>query len=135
LVSEWLDNAIPSRCESRRRQRGRLLTGRPQGCIVTGELVAYYALCDQSVSGGPEMSGKIVRLQQAKKYRIATSKSKGRQRNGAYRVREHPTEVEMDKLLATLKGNRHSQRTLAGHKKEPRTVYGSGVRTGCCLSL
>jgi integrase len=56
------------------------------------------------------MSGKIVRLRQAKKYRNATSRSKGRQRNGAYRVREHLTEAEVDKLLATLKRNRHRNR-------------------------
>jgi hypothetical protein len=34
----------------------------------------------------------------------------GRQRNDAYRVREHLTEAEMDKLLAALKGNRHGHR-------------------------
>ena len=52
------------------------------------------------------MSGKIVRLRQAKKYRNATSRSKGRQRNDAYRVREHLTETEIEKLLAALKDNR-----------------------------
>ena len=46
------------------------------------------------------MSGKIVRLRKAKKYRNATSHSKGRRGNDAYRVREHLTEAEMDKLLA-----------------------------------
>jgi site-specific recombinase XerD len=56
------------------------------------------------------MSGKIVRLRQAKKYRNATSRSKGRQANDVYRVREHLTEAEMDKLLAALKGNRHGHR-------------------------
>jgi site-specific recombinase XerD len=56
------------------------------------------------------MSGKIVRLRHAKKYRNATSGSKGRQENGAYRVREHLTEAEMDKLLAALKRNRHGHR-------------------------
>ena len=40
------------------------------------------------------MSGKIVRLRQAKKYRNATSGSKGRRGNDAYRVREHLTELE-----------------------------------------
>ena len=35
------------------------------------------------------MSDKIARLRQAKKYRNATSRSNGRQRNDAYRVREH----------------------------------------------
>ncbi len=56
------------------------------------------------------MSSKIVRLRQAKKYRNATSRSNGRQRNDAYRVREHLTEAEMDQLLAALKGNRHGHR-------------------------
>jgi site-specific recombinase XerD len=56
------------------------------------------------------MSGKIVQLRKAKKYRNATSRSNGRRANDAYRVREHLTEAEMDKLLATLKGNRHGHR-------------------------
>jgi hypothetical protein len=48
------------------------------------------------------MSGKIVRLRQAKIVRNATSRSKGRQGNEAYRVREHLTEAEMDKLRGRL---------------------------------
>jgi integrase len=56
------------------------------------------------------VSSKIVQLRQAKKYRNVTSRSKGRRRNDAYRVREHLTEGEMDKLLAALKRNRHSHR-------------------------
>ena len=56
------------------------------------------------------MSGKIVRLRQAKKYRNATSRSKDRRGNDTYRVREHLTEAEMDKLLAALKRNRHGHR-------------------------
>ena len=56
------------------------------------------------------MSGKIVQLRKAKKYRNATSRSKGRRGNDAYRVREHLTEAEMEKLLAALKGNRHGHR-------------------------
>ena len=55
------------------------------------------------------MSGKVVRLRQSKKYRNATSRSNGRQRNDAYRVREHLT-AEMDKLLDALRRNRHGQR-------------------------
>lgn len=46
------------------------------------------------------MSTKIVRLRPAKIVRNATSHSKGRRGNDAYRVREHLTEGEMDKLLA-----------------------------------
>ena len=38
------------------------------------------------------MSGKIVHLGQAKKYRNATSRTKGRRGNDAYRIREHLTE-------------------------------------------
>jgi integrase len=57
-----------------------------------------------------EMSGKIVRLRPAKIVRNATSRSKGRRANDAYRVREHLTEAEMDKLLAALKCNRHGHR-------------------------
>ena len=34
----------------------------------------------------------------------------GRKANAAYRVREHLTESEMVKLLATLKANRHGHR-------------------------
>ena len=56
------------------------------------------------------MSGKIVRLRQAKIVRNATGRTKGRRRNDAYRVREHLTEAEMDKLLAALKRNRHGHR-------------------------
>ena len=56
------------------------------------------------------MSGKIVELRQAKKHRNATSRSKGRRENDAYRVREHLTEAEMDKLLGALKLNRHGHR-------------------------
>ena len=56
------------------------------------------------------MSGKIVRLRQAKIVRNATSRSKGRRGNDAYRIREHLTEAEMDKLLAALKRNRHGHR-------------------------
>jgi hypothetical protein len=56
------------------------------------------------------MSGKIVQLRNAKKYRNATSRSNGRQRNDAYRIREHLTEAEMDKLLAALNRNRHGHR-------------------------
>ncbi len=56
------------------------------------------------------MAGKILQLRQAKKYCNATSRSKGRRGNDAYRVRGHLTEAEMDKLLAVLKCNRHGQR-------------------------
>ncbi len=56
------------------------------------------------------MAAKIVPLRKAKICRNATSRSKGRRGNDAYRVREHLTEVEIDKLLAALKRNRHGHR-------------------------
>ena len=56
------------------------------------------------------MAGKIARLQPAKIVRNVTSRTKGRRRNDAYRVREHLTEAEMDKLLGVLKRNRHGHR-------------------------
>ena len=49
------------------------------------------------------MSSRIVRLRQVRIVRKATSRSKGRRGNDAYRVREHLTEAEMDKLLVALK--------------------------------
>jgi site-specific recombinase XerD len=77
------------------------------------------------------MSGKIVRLRQAKKYRNATSRSTGRQGNDAYRVREHLTEAEIDKLLAALKRNRHGQRDwLIG-----LVIYRHGLRVSEACDL
>ena len=77
------------------------------------------------------MSSKVVQLRQAKKYRNATSRSKGRQRNDAYRVREHLTEAEMDKLLAALKRNRHGHRDwLVG-----LIIYRHGLRVSEACDL
>jgi site-specific recombinase XerD len=77
------------------------------------------------------MSGKIVRLRQAKKYRNATSRSTGRQGNDAYRVREHLTEAEIDKLLAALKRNRHGHRDwLIG-----LVIYRHGLRVSEACDL
>jgi type 1 fimbriae regulatory protein FimB/type 1 fimbriae regulatory protein FimE len=56
------------------------------------------------------MSAQIVRLNEVKTKRNATSSAKGRKANDAYRVREHLTEAEMAKLLVALKRNRHGQR-------------------------
>ncbi len=56
------------------------------------------------------MSAKIVTLTPSESKRNATSRSKGRKANADYRVREHLTEAEVDKLLAALKGNRHGDR-------------------------
>jgi hypothetical protein len=66
-----------------------------EGLNRPAELITFGSLCDQSISGRAEMSGKIVRLQRTKKYRNATSRS-----NGVYRVGEHLTLAEMDRLLA-----------------------------------
>ncbi len=77
------------------------------------------------------MSGKIVQLRQAKKYRNATSRSKGRRGNDAYRVREHLTEAEMDKLLAALERNRHGHRDwLIG-----LVIYRHGLRVSEACDL
>jgi site-specific recombinase XerD len=56
------------------------------------------------------MSAQIVHLRKAESKRNATSPAKGRKANAAYRVREHLTEDEIDRLLAALKRNRHGQR-------------------------
>ena len=55
------------------------------------------------------MAVKVVRLRRSIKQHNATS-SKGRQGNEVYRVREHLTEAEIEKLLAALKQNRYGQR-------------------------
>jgi integrase len=77
------------------------------------------------------MSSKIVPLRQPKKYRNATSRAKGRLGNEAYRVREHLTEAEMDKLLAALKRNRHGHRDwLIG-----LVIYRHGLRVSEACDL
>ena len=56
------------------------------------------------------MSAQIVALKAAGTERKVTSDSRPRKDNEAYRVEEHLTESEVDKLLAALKGNRHGHR-------------------------
>jgi hypothetical protein len=56
------------------------------------------------------MSAKVVQLRQGGKQRNATSSARGRQGNEVYRVREHLTEAEIEKLLTALKQNRHGHR-------------------------
>jgi site-specific recombinase XerD len=57
--------------------------------------------------------------------------SKGRKPNEAYRVREHLTEDEMNKLLAALKANRHGQRDwLVG-----LLIYRHGLRVSEACDL
>jgi len=65
-------------------------------------------LCDQSTSQRAAIAAKVVQLRRSRTQRNATS-SKGRQGNEVYRVREHLTEAEIEKLLATLKQNRYGQ--------------------------
>jgi len=56
---------------------------------------------------------------------------KGRRGNDAYRVREHLTEAEMDKLLAALKRNRHGHRDwLVG-----LIIYRHGLRVSDACDL
>jgi type 1 fimbriae regulatory protein FimB/type 1 fimbriae regulatory protein FimE len=77
------------------------------------------------------MSSKIVQLRQAKKYCNATSRYKGRRGNDAYRIREHLTEAEMDKLLAALRRNRHGHRDwLIG-----LVIYRHGLRVSEACDL
>jgi site-specific recombinase XerD len=56
------------------------------------------------------MSGNIVQLRTAKSSEMRPVESRGRKSNDAYRVREHLTEAEVAKLLATIKSNRHGHR-------------------------
>ena len=53
------------------------------------------------------MSAKIVQLRKGETDRNVTS---GRSPNNVYRIREHLTEAETDKLLAALTRNRHGHR-------------------------
>ena len=56
------------------------------------------------------MQTNIVQLRQANSSVMRPVGRRGRRGNGAYRVREHLTEAEMDKLLGALKRNRHGHR-------------------------
>jgi type 1 fimbriae regulatory protein FimB/type 1 fimbriae regulatory protein FimE len=53
---------------------------------------------------------KSRRLKLIKPINLRTVSNQGRQPNVAYRVREHLTEAEIDKLLVALKQNRHGHR-------------------------
>jgi site-specific recombinase XerD len=77
------------------------------------------------------MSSKVVQLRRAKIVRNATSRSRGRLENDAYRVREHLTEAEIDKLLVALKRNRHGHRDwLIG-----LVIYRHGLRVSEACDL
>ena len=74
------------------------------------------------------MSAKVVPLRKGKIDRNATS---GRLPNNVYRIREHLTEAEMDKLLAALKRNRHGHRDwLVG-----LVIYRHGLRVSEACDL
>jgi type 1 fimbriae regulatory protein FimB/type 1 fimbriae regulatory protein FimE len=74
------------------------------------------------------MSGKIVPLRKGEIDRNATS---GRLPNNVYRIREHLTEAEIDKLLAALKRNRHGYRDwLIG-----LVIYRHGLRVSEACDL
>src|SRR6476661_7897684 len=60
-----------------------------------------------TVLRGQQCRRKLCLLRQHGNGRNATS---GRLANSAYRIREHLTDAEMEKLLAALKRNRHGHR-------------------------
>jgi site-specific recombinase XerD len=74
------------------------------------------------------MSAQIVALRKAELERNATS---GRKANNVYRIREHLTEAETDKLLAALNRNRHGHRDwLIG-----LVIYRHGLRVSEACDL
>lgn len=77
------------------------------------------------------MSAKPQQPKATKSSEVRTVTPKGRKANDAYRVREHLTEGEMDKLLAALKANRHGHRDwLIG-----LLVYRHGLRVSEACDL
>jgi integrase len=74
------------------------------------------------------MSGKIVRLRESKIVHNATS---GRLPNNLYRMREHLTETEIDKLLAARRRNRHGR----GDWLIGLVVYRHGLRVSEACDL
>ena len=69
------------------------------------------------------------RLKPIRPINLRTVSNQGRRPNVAYRVREHLTEAEIDKLLVVLKQNRHGHRDwLIG-----LLIYRHGLRvSGAC---
>ena len=87
--------------------------------LGTGHILSYYAI---SCGSEGQQCRRVVQLKQGKKQRNATS-WKGRQGNEVYRVREHLTEAEIDKLLVALKRNRYGHRDwLIKLASPPRTA-------------
>jgi type 1 fimbriae regulatory protein FimB/type 1 fimbriae regulatory protein FimE len=56
------------------------------------------------------MSATVIQLKRGRKQHNATSSARGRQDNEVYRVREHLTEAEIEKLLTALRQNRYGHR-------------------------
>ena len=75
---------------------------------MTGRTLFYSATSAAVEHGGKPMKSSHLRL--VDRIVMRPVASKGRKPNAAYRVREHLTEDEVDKLLAALKANRHGQR-------------------------
>ena len=75
--------------------------------LYTGRFLIYYVISRPSDLG--KMPANVVSLPPAN-MSVMRPVAKGRQANAAYRVSEHLTEGEMDKLLAVLKRNRHGHR-------------------------
>src|SRR4029077_9035057 len=72
--------------------------------------VIFILFCDQSSEIGFQLPAKLRAVGSAETIEMRPVASKGRKANVDYRVREHPTEAEVDKLLAALKRNRHGHR-------------------------
>jgi hypothetical protein len=75
---------------------------------VTGHTLFYSATSGAIERGGNPMKPGHLRLVDRVVMRPVAST--GRKPNAAYRMREHLTEDEINKLLAALKSNRHGQR-------------------------
>ena len=75
---------------------------------LTGHIL-FYSATSRAIEHGdkPVKSSHLKLVERADMRPVA---SKGRKPNAAYRVREHLTEDEIDKLLGALKANRHGQR-------------------------
>jgi site-specific recombinase XerD len=70
--------------------------------------LAYYATSELIEHGGTPMKSNGLKL--VKRTVMRPVAHRGRKANTTYRVREHLTEGEMEKLLAALKANRHGHR-------------------------
>jgi site-specific recombinase XerD len=78
-----------------------------------------------------EMTANTPKLELVKSVEMQTVGSEGRKPNKVYRVREHLTEEEFDKLLTALKRNRHGYRDrLIG-----LVIYRHGLRVSEACDL